>query len=738
MHATTARTSSDQLGSWQETRVVLFTGQYDTLKDQPDKRYDTISLTEIVDLVREPVTAEKERAPATIGSTYCEHDARTHDVQRNQGKYALLRFDIDSGNLPLGDVAQAFTYVLPGNSFWIYSTSSATPDNKRWRVLVPLLEPVCHDVRRAAEVILREDIDRLYGFEFDQALDRAGQHIYLPTVAPDKRRDDGEPLYYEHKVVDGAVLDLQQSRLQAQIQALLEKQRRDEELRQMVLAERRERVRERRNAAARDGNADLSPIAYFNEVADLPELLVEAGYEQSPADPRDWRSPYQRSGSYATRVEGDHFVSLSQSDAEAGVGIATRHGNRCGDAFSIFVHYMHGGDRNSAIREIQARRDFAVAAETVIAADAFPRIVPITLEELDSARETPRILVPGFLFADARTRIAPGGTSKTTVALHEAIKLSLGLPIWGREPVGPIRTVLVTREDSREILVGRMRQVMDGLMLDSAQRQKALENITILDFTDRSFRLSAVKDDVVVPHHANLQAMKEVLYDWKPDWLICDPLVSFGVGESRVNDAEQGLIEAFRMLRNELDCCVEGIHHTGKAVSRDKILDQYAGRGGSALADGCRMVAVMQPLNDAEWSRATGLALEKGQQGLVMALPKMSYCAPQPPIYILRRHFSFTHVQGLSQLDKESHSAALAERLYEFIAGEYARGRRYTQTDLEVKARDHLSMKRQEVRDACIYLKASGRVVYHEVRGRAGAHFEPLGFGDAADEPILT
>ncbi|MEN9780744.1 MAG: hypothetical protein RL014_1892 [Pseudomonadota bacterium] len=131
---------------WQDKRVVLFSGQYFTLKDQPEARYDSISIAEIVDLVRTPAAAEKEQAPATIGSTYCEYDARSHDVQRAHGQYALLRFDIDSGNPPLEDVAQAFTYVLPGCGYLIYSTSSATPTNKRWRVLVPLLQPVSHEV----------------------------------------------------------------------------------------------------------------------------------------------------------------------------------------------------------------------------------------------------------------------------------------------------------------------------------------------------------------------------------------------------------------------------------------------------------------------------------------------------------------------------------------------------------------------------------------------------------------
>jgi RecA-family ATPase len=88
-----------------------------------------------------------------------------------------------------------------------------------------------------------------------------------------------------------------------------------------------------------------------------------------------------------------------------------------------------------------------------------------------------------------------------------------------------------------------------------------------------------------------------------------DPSVSFGVGESGVNDPEQGLIEAGRRLRKTLNCRVRFIHHTGKQVARDQIKDQYAGRGGSAFADGARMVHVLQPLNAAEWHKAAGIEL---------------------------------------------------------------------------------------------------------------------------------
>ena len=219
--------------------------------------------------------------------------------------------------------------------------------------------------------------------------------------------------------------------------------------------------------------------------------------------------------------------------------------------------------------------------------------------------------------------------------------------------------------------------------------------------------------------------------------MICDPLVSFGVGESRVNDAEQGLIEAFRVLRNELNCCIEGIHHTGKAVARDKTLDQYAGRGGSALADGARMVAVMQPLAAKEWAKSTGSLLAEGETGLVMAFPKLSYCKPQTPIFIRRKGFAFRMEPSVAPQDPDAALRGNAARVHAFLLQEYSEGRRYSMTELDLVA-EKMHLTRAVLRDACSLLKTEGLVIYHGSRGRTGAHYKPLVIDRGGDDSLLT
>ena len=72
------------------------------------------------------------------------------------------------------------------------------------------------------------------------------------------------------------------------------------------------------------------------------------GYKRAGSS-NDWRSPYQSSGSYAMGDYGDHWISLSGSDAANGVGRLTAGGDCHGDAFDLFVHFEHGGDFEKAV-----------------------------------------------------------------------------------------------------------------------------------------------------------------------------------------------------------------------------------------------------------------------------------------------------------------------------------------------------------------------------------------------------
>ncbi|MGB4060951.1 MAG: AAA family ATPase [Burkholderiaceae bacterium] len=351
-------------------------------------------------------------------------------------------------------------------------------------------------------------------------------------------------------------------------------------------------------------------------------------------------------------------------------------------------------------------------------------LAPITLEELNAAKLSPRALVPGLLYADLRVRIAAGGVGKTTLALFEAVTVALGRPLWGFATPTALRTVIVTREDSRGILVARLREVAREMRLQPAEVAQVLAHVNILDLSAANFRLSKVERDVVTPDRANIGRLVATLSPFRPDWVIFDPAVSFGVGEARVNDAEQGLIEALRIVREALDCCCELIHHSGKANARAATADQYSGRGGSAMPDGARMVAVLNPLTPEDWVKAVGSPLAQGETGLAMSLPKMSYApAIAEPVYIRRRGWHFARAAATAQTPEQAVQND-AGRVADFLRAELAQGRKYSATSLDTCAKQ-IGLTRAELRAALTRLKASGGVAVVGGQGKEDSFLRP-------------
>src|SRR5690606_23795552 len=103
----------------------------------------------------------------------------------------------------------------------------------------------------------------------------------------------------------------------------------------------------------------------------------------------------------------------------------------------------------------------------------------------------------------------------------------------------------------REMLVARLRFITAQMGLGEEQIKRVRESIVISDVSGTGFKLTEVVKDVVVPTQY-ADSLVSNLQSFQPAVIFIDPAVSFGVGESRTNDAEQGLIDAGRRIRSEL------------------------------------------------------------------------------------------------------------------------------------------------------------------------------------------
>ncbi len=355
---------------------------------------------------------------------------------------------------------------------------------------------------------------------------------------------------------------------------------------------------------------------------------------------------------------------------------------------------------------------------------------PITQEEWQSARLTPPVLVERYLYADLALLVAAGGTGKTTLTLWESVHVALGRPLYGRK-TREGWVLFLTGEDSRERLTARLREVCEGMDLPEFDLSRVRERVRISDLSGQPFKLAAnVLGDVTLT--ANVDSVIGALRDDPPALVVIDPYVSFGPGEASVNDGAQAMVLAARRLIRALGCCVRFIHHVGQEAARSAIKDQYTGRGGTALPDGSRMVAVLSPVEDHEIAPASlRPLLADGGQLLELSLPKLSYCPPQAPILIARNGWEIAWDEKPSENQaKEERAKADELAALKFLSDALKQGQKHTIAS--AKEQYELSgVPRNRLRAAIERLLADGRLQLrdlpeHERRGRRKQYLHPI------------
>jgi RecA-family ATPase len=348
----------------------------------------------------------------------------------------------------------------------------------------------------------------------------------------------------------------------------------------------------------------------------------------------------------------------------------------------------------------------------------------ITMAERLAARLSPRVIVPGWLYADIKTRNATGGVGKTTLALWEACRLAAGKSMYGASAEKPVRTVFVTKEDRREQAVARIHQLALAMQLTAEQDEQVNENVQVLDFSGSDFRLCTIVEGVVVINEVAIARLEKFIGDWGADWVIIDPVISFGVGEERKNDAAQGLVDAFKRICRKYDCCVEGISHVSKEVLRNKIDDALVGRGSSALGDGSRMVHNMMEVTAEEWFKSISKELPEDATGMVLSNPKNTYAQRNEQLFIQREGFKFTWHYGkpINPAEAENYDAAT---LRDWILKENHAGREPTLTQLKYSNGTH-GVPRTRVERALDLLIDAGKVKNYGKKGVKGAGFRVI------------
>lgn len=638
-------------------KFLLGHGGRDTLIHNEGQRYDTISLREIAELVKTPQAKDKADADFVIGSTYIEHDARSHNRQREAGTYWLLCIDVDKGSPSLTELKSAITDLTGNSAALFYSSAGASHEEQKWRVIIPLAEPVSGADYAAVQASLFDLMWAEHSIECDAALARTGQPVFLPNVPPARRDDAGQPLFYHGLPHRGEqYFNVQESRVW---QNMLFRKQREQMAEEQAARERAQRAAERaQRAAARPDYVD--PVGAFNARYSVSDALLRYGYEQQGASDH-YRSPYQTSGSFATRDYGTHWVSLSGSDMAAGIG-QQREAYCWGDAFDLYCHFEHGGDMRKAVRayvdEIrpspfeQVNRQIEEQSSVDdysdfddLPTEEEPDLAPLVNLAEPAEQTWPTPVAPideaslprrAWIYAHHHIRsfltitASAGGIGKSSLLMIEALAVATGRALLDEPVKEKTKVWLLNLEDPRIEMELRLAAAMRHYEVHHADIAGRL----FMDGEDDiSLVLAAEGRDGVQQNDALLNYMRDKIIELGIGLVIIDPFISVHQVNENSNMSIQVVVAMLRRLARETNAAVHLVHHVRKGNGADSDIDSV--RGAGSLIGAARAARVINRVSADEAAKLGIPEIEA--RGLFSVTDGKANLAPPPDAQVYRR-----------------------------------------------------------------------------------------------------
>lgn len=292
-------------------------GQFHT--DKNGDALPTITIAAIFDMVANPQNVDKSEAQWFIPSTA---KTRAGATQKAEGQYHAVWVDIDK-HTTLERIDSVLAELMCG--YAVHSSKSSTLECQKWRVIIPLAEPLAF----ASWSLLSEIINDKFqaaGITPDRATERANQLCYLPNR--------GE--FYEYSINPLApkhLIELFAGEIATKQQVAIVVKVEQEKRKVVSLAK----------AMAWVGFNGLSPIDALKAEYPLEQALACYGYTRHGDR---YLSPNSYSGIAGVTVKGDRWFSNHSSDSAIGKSFS---GGTAGDVFDLFVHYEHSGDKKAAM-----------------------------------------------------------------------------------------------------------------------------------------------------------------------------------------------------------------------------------------------------------------------------------------------------------------------------------------------------------------------------------------------------
>ena len=139
----------------------------------------TTSYAEIKAKLQSPwISPSKEESNWFVPSTYTGDGFLSAKTQQQRGTFPLIALDIDTGNYSAEELSADIRNVTGNSEFTMYTTGSATEQNLKWRILIPLTANINAEQYKAHQ----KRLNSLLGGITDLALANPAQKVILPTI----------------------------------------------------------------------------------------------------------------------------------------------------------------------------------------------------------------------------------------------------------------------------------------------------------------------------------------------------------------------------------------------------------------------------------------------------------------------------------------------------------------------------------------------------------------------------
>lgn len=296
-------------------------GQYHSDRSKSPRAYIGLNLRQIEQMAYQPQSVDKSESQWVIFSTL---KSRSQQEQAKHGSYYALWADIDESPVSIEKLSNKVEQITSNAISFVYTSKSATEENQKARIIIPLASLVGGSEYSIYQTILN-DLLEMQGIPPDRKTESVNQICYLPNQGK----------FYDAQIsTSRSLFDPEKWR------QLVEENKRQIEVEQKETEKRLEQAKLKAKERLQAGTC--SPIDAFNAAYPIPLLFDTYGYKKTG---NRWLSPNSESGVAGVSLNEDSTKWHSQHGSDSDIGQ-----NGFGDAFDLFTYYEHMNNKQAAIK----------------------------------------------------------------------------------------------------------------------------------------------------------------------------------------------------------------------------------------------------------------------------------------------------------------------------------------------------------------------------------------------------